>query len=365
MSDKESKDKEKDKKKKDGEAKPKEEPKAKPEVKPAYPGLDPAQVRQAREFKNTSPLIACRFDPEGKFLFTASQDNLIERWEVATAKKTDFSGHSSWVRALAFEPKGKLMASGGYDGQILLWNREVADPVPIRQVQAHQGWVRSLSVDPAGAMLASAGNDGRIALWSMKDLKLIRSWQAHEEHVYQVAIHPREKALVSVDLKGKIRFWDLDGKMLRESEAKPLHKYDTGFGADIGGARAMAFSPDGTKFALAGITNVSNAFAGVGNPVVLVVEWSTGKTLQTLAPKEKFQGTMWGVVWHGAGFIAACAGGNGGMLWFFDPSQSAEFALLKLPENARDLSMHPDGKSLAIPYAGGVARTYDITPKGP
>jgi len=358
------KDKEKDKKKKDGEPKAKEEAKPKQEVKPSFAGLDPSQVRQAKEFKYTVPLLACRYDPTGSFLFTASQDNLIERWEIASGKKTDFSGHSSWVRAIAFEPKGKLMVTGGYDGQILLWNREVNDPVPMRQVQAHQGWVRSLSVDSGGGLLASSGNDGKIALWNLKDLKSVKSWQAHDDHVYQVGIHPKEKALVSVDLKGKVRFWDFEGKMLREGDAKSLHKYDTGFGADIGGARSMAFSPDGSKIALAGITNVSNAFAGVGNPIVLVLEWATGKVLNTLSSKEKFQGTMWGVSWHSAGFIAACAGGNGGMLWFFQPDQPNEFALLKLPENARDISLHPDGKSLAIPYAGGAVRTYDITPKG-
>jgi WD40 repeat protein len=219
-----------------------------------------------------------------------------------------------------------------------------------------------LSIDPSGQKLASCGNDGRIAIWSIPELKPVQSWQAHENHAYQVAFHPSGKEIVSVDLKGMVRIWDLTGKKIREIEAKALHKYDAGFGADIGGARSMAFSTDGTVLALAGITNVTNAFAGIGNPIILLVDWATGKITKELTSKEKFQGTMWGVAWHPAGFVAGTAGGNGGMLWFWKPDQPNEFAAIKLADNSRDISIAPDGKAVAIPSYGGFARIFDITP---
>jgi len=334
----------------------------KPSPPPVFPGLDPAAARQAKEFKHTSALLACRYEPSGKFLFTSGQDNTLQRWEIATAKKTDMAGHSSWVRAMVFAPKQKLLFSGGYDGQIISWNYESAEPIPLRQVLAHQGWIRSLSVDPTGQMLVSCANDGRIAIWSIPELKPVHSWQAHENHAYQVAFHPSGKEIVSVDLKGVVRIWDLTGKKIREIEAKALHKYDAGFGADIGGARSMAFSTDGTVLALAGITNVTNAFAGIGNPIILLVDWATGKITKELTPKEKFQGTMWGVAWHPAGFVVGTAGGNGGMLWFWKPDQPNEFAAIKLADNSRDISIAPNGKAVAIPSYGGFARIFDITP---
>lgn len=317
----------------------------------------------AKEFKHSAPMLACRFTPSGKFLYTSGQDNTLQRWELASGKKTDLAGHSSWVRALAFQPKGPLLISGGYDGQVFTWNAESPDPIPLRQVLAHQGWVRGLDVDATGNLAASCGNDGKVCLWNLPALTPDKSWQAHEKHAYQVLFHPSGKELVSVDLMGNTRVWDLAGKMLREGEAKALHKYDAGFGADIGGARAIAFSPDGNSIVLAGITNVSNAFAGVGNPILVVLDWATLKVKETLQSKEKFQGTMWGVAWHKAGFLAATAGGNGGMLWFFKPGAPNEFASLKLPDNARDLALHPEGKSLAIPFYGSTARIYDLTPK--
>ena len=62
----------------------------------------PAQTRLLQEFKHTSPLVGCRFDPTGRFVFAGAQDNSIQRWDLATGKKTALVGHKSWVRALAF-----------------------------------------------------------------------------------------------------------------------------------------------------------------------------------------------------------------------------------------------------------------------
>jgi WD40 repeat protein len=125
----------------------------------------------------------------------------------------------------------------------------------------------------------------------------------------------------------------------------------------------MAFSPDGTLLACAGITNVSNAFAGVGNPLVVLFDWASGKQKQLLRPKVAFQGTAWGVVVHPDGFLASVAGGSGGMMWFWKPDQAQDFFSLRLPNNARDLDLHPDGRRLAVAFADGAVRLYGMEAK--
>ena len=81
--------------------------------------IDPTQVRMVQELKHTSPLVGCRFDPGGRFVFAGAQDNTIQRWHLATAKKTVLTGHKSWVRALAFAAREKLLFSGSWDGKLL------------------------------------------------------------------------------------------------------------------------------------------------------------------------------------------------------------------------------------------------------
>lgn len=323
--------------------------------------IDPTKTHPLKEYKHTSPLIGCRFGPSGQFVFAGAQDNNIVRWHLDSGKKTLLAGHKSWVRALAFAAREQILFSGDYAGRILAWLSGAEKPMPAYNLDAHRGWVRALAVSPDGKMLASCGNDGLVKLWSVPDGKLLRELAGHACHVYNVAFHPDGKHLISADLKGIVKVWDVaKGTAARELDAKILHKYDPSFRADIGGVRSMAISTDGSLAACAGITNVSNAFAGVGNPLVVLFDWASGKQKQLLQPKVKFQGTAWGVVVHPAGFIASAGGGNGGMLWFWKANDSKDFFSLKLPNNARDLSLHPDGRHLAVAFFDGAVRTYSM-----
>jgi WD40 repeat protein len=325
------------------------------------PKIEAAKTHLVKEYKHDSPLMGCRFDPSGQFVFAGAQDNNVIRWDLDSGKKTVLTGHKSWIRALAFAAGSQILYSADYAGRILAWLAGAAEPMPAYVLEAHRGWVRALAVSPDGKMLASCGNDNLVKLWSIPFGKLIRELPGHACHVYNVAFHPDGKHLISADLKGVVKVWDLaTGATERELDAKILYKYDPSFLADIGGVRSMACSADGTLLACAGITNVSNAFAGVGNPLIVLFDYKSGKQKQLLRPKTPFQGTAWGVVVHPAGFIAGVGGGNGGLLWFWKPDNAQDFFNVKLPNNARDLDLHPDGKRLAVAFFDGAVRTYSM-----
>jgi WD40 repeat protein len=325
---------------------------------------DPRQARLVQELKHTSPLVGARFDPTGRFVFAGAQDNTVQRWELAGGRKTALVGHKSWVRALAFAPQQGLLFSGDWAGRVLAWDLAAGDPKPLRGIEAHKGWVRALAVSPDGKALASCGNDSLVKLWSVADGTLLRELAGHTCHVYNVAFPPGGKALYSGDLKGAVKQWDLAaGAAVRDLDGSVLHKYDTTFCADHGGVRSMAFSGDGGLLACAGITDVSNAFAGVGKPVVVLFDTKTGRRLPLLRPKAEFQGTCWGVAFHPDGFLAGAGGGSGGALWFWKPGEGPAFHTLALPNNARDLDLHPNGTRLAVPFFDGAVRVYDLTPK--
>src|SRR5205807_1515673 len=54
---------------------------------------------------------------------------------------------------------------------------------------------------------------------------------------------------------------------------------------------------------------------------------------------------------------------HGGALWFWKPDAAQAVHTLALPNNARDLDLHPDGKRLAVPFFDGAVRVYDLAPK--
>jgi WD40 repeat protein len=350
--------------------------------------IDFKQVRVALELKHPRPLIGCRFDTAGRFLFVSAEDNTLQRYDLWTGKKTALIGHASWVRGIAFSPSvapslpaslvppgpalGGLgaaavppaapftMVSGDYHGKLIWWDGAAARPAPDQVVDAHDGWVRAVAVSPDGTTVASCGNDHLIKLWSVGDGQFQRALAGHESHVYNVAFHPKENRLVSCDLKGIVKDWDLGaGRAVRELDAKALHKYDTGFRADIGGARGMSFSADGSLLACTGITNVSNAFAGVGNPLVIQFDWKDGKP-KLLKPKEGYQGTGWGVAIHPAGFTVAAGGASNGRIWFWTGEENSH--TVEVPASARDMTLHPSGAAVAVAGHNGTAYVYTLLP---
>jgi WD40 repeat protein len=329
--------------------------------RPAGP-VNPAQTRMVQELRHDSPLLSCRFDPSGRFVFAGAQDSTVQRWELAGGRKTSLTGNRSWVRGMTFMPGPRKLITAAYDGRLTWWQLDAAAPEPEHVISAHRGWARAVAVSPDGRLVASCGNDHLVRLWSASDGSPVRDLEGHTCHVYNVAFHPDGRHLVSGDLRGVVKQWDhTRGTVVRTFDASVLHRYDTTFRADIGGVRSMAFSADGGLLACSGITDVTNAFAGIGKPVVVLFDWNTGARRHLLRPQANFQGTAWGVGFHSSGFIAGAGGGSGGALWFWRPDQPASFFTLALPNNARDLHLHPDGRRLAIAFFDGAVRIYEMS----
>jgi WD40 repeat protein len=132
----------------------------------------------------------------------------------------------------------------------------------------------------------------------------------------------------------------------------------------VGGIRSIDFSPDGKLLAVAGITDVSNAFAGIGVPAVVLIDWESGKQHKLLKPKDNFQGSIWGVRFHPSGeFLIGAGGGGAGGMWFWKTDDEKSFHFSPLPAVAYDLALHPDGLRLAVPLFDKTIRIYDLAPK--
>ena len=327
--------------------------------------MDASKIHLARELQHDSPMIGCRFDRSGNYVFFSAEDFRVWRWEWATDTKIPFVGHDSWVRGMCCDPANQTLITGGYDGRLIWWPLAAEKPEPIRKVDAHAGWIRAVSVSPDGKLIASAGNDRLVKLWSAADGSLVRELRGHEAHVYNAAFHPSGTALVSGDHKCNLFHWDVaEGKLVRQLKLTSLHKYDDQFKADIGGFLGMAFTADGKRLAASGITNVTNAFACVGNPQVVEIDWEAGKELIQHESKAKVNGVAWGVVLHPDNVTIGVSGGpGGGFLYFWKPDQKEEFFQFKLPNTGRDLDLAPDGLHVVVAHHDRKTRVFKLAEK--
>lgn len=319
--------------------------------------MDYKQTHIEKTHKHDSPLISCRFDPSGENVFFAAEDFKVWRWNLQSDEKVAFDP-DAWVRGLSFSKDGQQLITGGYDGRVLVWPVAGATPEPVLEIDAHKGWVRGVAVSPDGTTIASVGNDLVVRLWKIADGSLQAEFAgnaddekaiAHRSHVYNVTFHPGGESLVTGDLMGQLIEWNIaDGKAKRSWTAESLSKYDKGFRAQIGGFRTLQFNAEGTRLFASGITAVTNAFAGIGNPSIVEFNWEDNKQLVEYLSKPKLQGVAWGAALHPDNVLVGAHGGSNGNLMFWKLGESEAAYQFKLPQNARDLDMHPDGLRLAV-----------------
>ncbi len=310
--------------------------------------IDIKATHVTKQWKYESPFTACRFDPTGRFVFAAAQDNTVQRWDLVQDQHTSLVGHDSWLRSIAFSPDGKQLYTAGYDGQLLLWETAASEPKPLKTVAAHDGWVRCLSVSPDGNSLVTAGNDKLVKLWT-KEGELIREFSGHELEVYSTMYHPQGDMLLSGDLLGVVHQWELaTGKLVRTLDAKELHTYNGGQRAHYGGVRSMSLSSDGQHLACGGLHKATNPFGAVQEPLVVVFDWESGEKLRSLEANEVPKGIVWRVVYHPSGpLIGASGGGSGDFILFWQGEETKETHKFKLPNTALDLDLHPNATELA------------------
>lgn len=325
--------------------------------------LDTKQTHILHQWKHGKPMIACCFDPKGRYLFSSSEDYSLQRWNLADGKKIAWPAHDSWVNDLAVTPDGETLISAGCDDRLFFWSTTAEKPEPLREVVAHKGWIRAVTTNADGSMIATAGNDRAVKVWDPQG-KLIRELKGHERDVYSVLFHPVEKLLLSGDLDGKVHQWNLaDGKLVRTFDAKDLHTYNGGQRVHYGGVRGLAVSPDGKSLACIGLHKATNPLGAVNEPLVLIFSWSDGK-LAKKQPADGVKAIGWNVYFLSDGTQVCSAGGSGGgYLLFYKTGEDKPYHKLKLPNTARDMSIHPNGLQVATAHHDGQVRISQMTAK--
>ena len=108
------------------------------------------------------------FSSCGRYVIAGFDDGVIRKWDLLEGKASCLlSGHRSTVHAVALDPQTGALVSGG-PGLIALW-RPPLGTYPHRAIDRPRLPVYALSFHPRGRLLASGGADGMVTLWDTTD----------------------------------------------------------------------------------------------------------------------------------------------------------------------------------------------------
>jgi len=309
------------------------------------------------------PVWAVAFSPDGRTLLTGSGDSKGQAtcWDAATGKPLGAPLlHEAAVRSVAFSPDGRTFLTH-CEESVRLW--DTAERRPRRAPLRHDGKVATAAFSPAGDLVVTGGAEGAAKVWRAATGEL-RHTLTHPGAVLAAAF--RADGLVL--LTGCI----YPSKAPDNSAMGGAQLWDVSAGKAIGprlnhqgAVRAVAFSPDGTRAATAGLISATLAQrqprgesrlwrADPGDPAV-------GKQLAHL----EHPGPVWSIAFSPTGktILTGCEDHHA-RLWNAGDGQLVA-ASARLEGNVRQAVYAPDGATIltACTSAPGAARLWTAPPE--
>jgi len=291
---------------------------------------------------------------DGRLLASGGLDGTVRLWEADRSEqfagRSANSGHSSAARSsdgrllatlhghkgpvyeIALNADGRLLASGGFDGTVRLW--EAPSGRPVATLQGHTGPVYGVTLSADGRLLASSSEDATVRLWEVPGGQLLATLNDHAGPVYGVALSAGRPLLASASQDATVRLWEASSRRLLAT----LQGLTTG-------VWGTALSADGRLLA-------SGSFDGT----IRLWEASSGRLLARLLGHT---GGVWSAALSVDGRLLASGGQDGTVRLWEAPSGRLLATLLGHIGGVWGVALSADGRLLASGSFDGTIRLWE------
>jgi hypothetical protein len=285
---------------------------------------------------------------DGHLLATGGNDQKLCLWNLDTGKLQQSCPISGPISALVFSPQSDRLASGGYDHCIQLWRIPSSQDnesqpqeyhsshcLPEMSLEGHEGSVQTLIFVPG--YLVSGSYDQQIRIWSLdqrqgqnKSICL----EGHQGSVQCLAFDRDRECLLSGSEDGQILRWRFpDGEALGS------------LGKMSSALECLAISPDG-----------EHLIAGCSDGTLRVWHLASGNALYVL---EAHTGPLTALTVTVDGQTIISGGADGRLKLWYLPTGQAWGNLAEPVDAILDLRYCPHRKHLMSTHPGGQIQIWD------
>lgn len=206
---------------------------------------------------HTNDVLSVAFSADNRQIVSGARDKTIKLWNTLGVCKYTIQdeGHSEWVGCVRFSPNtsNPIIVSCGWDKLVKVWNLTNCR-LKTNHI-GHTGYLNCVTVSPDGSLCASGGKDGNAMLWDLNEGKHLYTLDGGSI-INAMCFSPNRYWLCAAT-GPTIKIWDLEGKSVVDELTQ-----------DVVGASGKLCAPDCVS--LAWSADGQTLFAGYTDNVIRV-----------------------------------------------------------------------------------------------
>lgn len=165
----------------------------------------PGREKETKRFAFKGSILALEWSPDGAVIVVGSQDATVQFWRVRTGGQSFMEGYQTKLKELAWSADSKFLATGG-SPSITVWDFRGKGPERKRPavIDYHFDFVTCLSFQPRGRLLASGGKDGRLQVFDIAAVETLMLRYTFPESVASLAWSSDGSLLAGGDAVGNV-----------------------------------------------------------------------------------------------------------------------------------------------------------------
>jgi len=161
---------------------------------------------------HTKDVLSVSFSADNRQIVSGSRDRTIKLWNTLGVCKYTITedSHPDWVSCVRFSPStaNPIIVSCSWDKIVKVWN--LTNCKLKTNHYGHTGYLNTVTVSPDGSLCASGGKDGQAMLWDLGEGKHLYTLDGGDV-INALCFSPNRYWLCAAT-GPSIKIWDLEGK---------------------------------------------------------------------------------------------------------------------------------------------------------